>query len=81
MSLSKQKRLVVKEGAILVDVRSDKEFRLVAFLGRSIPHQNIEKSQELLRLLGNDKSSPIIAFCAAGVRADKAKENSISWLH
>ncbi|GAB4114970.1 MAG: hypothetical protein Kow001_16220 [Acidobacteriota bacterium] len=69
------KRLVEEEGALVLDVRTPREFQS----GHVPQAHNIEISQlssrldEVRKLVNGDTSRPIVVYCAAGVRAAKAK--------
>ncbi len=69
------KRLVEEEGALVLDVRTPREFQA----GHVPQAHNIEISQlasrldEVRKLVQGDPSRPIVVYCAAGVRAAKAK--------
>jgi rhodanese-related sulfurtransferase len=69
------KRLVEEQGALILDVRTPREFQS----GHLPQAHNIEISQlpsrldEVRRLVHGDTSHPIVVYCAAGVRAAKAK--------
>jgi rhodanese-related sulfurtransferase len=69
------KRLVEEQGALVLDVRTPREFQS----GHLPQAHNIEISQlpsrldEVRKLVQGETSRPIVVYCAAGVRAAKAK--------
>ncbi len=63
------KRLL-KQGAILVDVRSEHEFSAGALQGAiNHPVQWLSAGQHL-----NDKDTPVVVYCATGARSQAAKQ-------
>ena len=57
------------KGAILLDVRTEEEYRRGHIGGaRNIPVEKIDNAVNLL----HDKSAPIFVYCQAGTRARKA---------
>lgn len=67
---------LVKEGALLIDVRSNAEFKLGHVEGAvNIPHAAIGSQKELLKqLTKGNKNKTIVVYCKSGKRAGKAKE-------
>ena len=66
-ALAKEK---IKQGALVVDVRSADEFADGHYAdAKNIPVSEIARRAEEL----GDKNRPVVVYCAAGVRAAKAK--------
>lgn len=62
---------IINQGALLVDVRSDKEFNAGHLEGAVlIPHTEIE---ERVAEFGESKERSIVVYCKVGGRAGKAK--------
>lgn len=63
---------LIKEGAILVDVRSPQEFKEGHLNGAiSLPEYEIKnKAEKILK----DKKAPIIVYCTTGQRSKKAQK-------
>lgn len=70
-------QLVKEKGALLIDVRSEGEFKSGSIPGAvHIPHKNIRSQvKSILNLQKGDKDKPIVVFCAVGGRAGKAKKD------
>jgi phage shock protein E len=68
------KRLV-KEGAVLLDVRQQDEWDEGHLEGaKLLPVAELEsRLAEVERLTGGDKTKPIVVYCQAGGRAGRAK--------
>lgn len=68
-------RKLIAAGAVVVDVRTTDEFadeHLPA--ATNIPVQELgTRMTEVDKLVGSDKSRPIVVYCASGRRAGKAK--------
>ena len=68
-------RALIEAGATVIDVRSPDEFasghvpKAVNIPVETVP----SRLAELEALVGNDRSKPIVVYCAAGGRAAKAK--------
>ncbi|MDH5299800.1 MAG: rhodanese-like domain-containing protein [Gammaproteobacteria bacterium] len=63
---------MIDDGALLVDVRSPGEYN-----AGHLPDAKLIPVSEVgsrLAEFGNDKNAPIVVYCAAGVRAGKAKD-------
>lgn len=68
-------RALITSGAIVIDVRSPDEY-VEEHLPNAvnIPVQEMSaRLDEVAKLVANDKSRPIVVYCAAGSRAAKAK--------
>ena len=62
-------REMVANGAQLVDVRSPQEYGMGAIPGsKNVPWQMIQMAEQHL-----DKSTPVIVYCASGMRSEQAK--------
>ena len=72
-------RLVRKEGAVLLDVRTAEEFAEGHVEGAvNIPHGEIDaRAAEIDALQGGDKSTPIVVYCRSGRRSGIAKQSLI----
>lgn len=70
-------RLVRKEGAVLLDVRTPEEFAEGHVEGAvNIPHDQIDaQAAEIDALQGGDKGKPIVVYCRSGKRAGVAKQS------
>ena len=70
------KKLVESQGALLLDVRSDREFSNGSIKGaRHIHYKDIAQNKD--KILGwakGDLQKPVVVFCAVGGRASKAKK-------
>ncbi len=68
-------KLVEREGAVLLDVRTEDEFAQGHVEGaHNISHDQLEgRLEEIERLTGGDKSKPIVTYCRSGGRAGKAR--------
>jgi phage shock protein E len=61
---------VLKQGAVVIDVRSKGEFNQAHVQGsRNVPLDTIQKETENLKKLGK----PIVTVCASGARSGMAK--------
>ena len=59
----------ISKGAIILDVRTDREYRLEAIKGaKHIPLDNLRNHIEELKNL----KKPVIVYCASGIRSAKA---------
>ncbi len=69
------KKLVTEENGLLLDVRSDKEFKQGSILGaKHIPVQSLsDRLSDIEKMTKGNKNKPIVVFCAVGGRAAKAK--------
>lgn len=67
---------LVEEGALLLDVRTDAEFREQSLPNSLlIPHDQVGKRiAEIVEAVGGDKHKPIVVFCKRGGRAATAKQ-------
>ena len=67
---------VTREGALLLDVRTAKEFSEVRLPGaKHIWVEDLKKRpDEVDRYTGGDRGKPIVVYCAKGGRAGRAKE-------
>ncbi len=72
-------RLVEKEGALLLDVRSQAEYEAEHLDGAVwIPHDQVgARLDEVEKLVEGDKSRAIVVYCASGNRAGKAKQTLV----
>lgn len=72
---SKLAHRLVDEGALLLDVRTDAEYRERHLDGsKLIPHTELAaRIGEVLDAQGGDKNKPIVVFCRRGGRAATAK--------
>lgn len=70
------KKLVTEEGAILIDVRDDKEFAERHLEGAShVPVDDMEsRVGEVKEMVGGDTSKPVVLYCRSGGRAGRAKK-------
>ena len=70
------KKLVTKENALLLDVRTTFEAAFSQIKGSKRIHiSDLEKNiQTVKSWVDGDLSRPIVVYCAAGVRAAQAKE-------
>lgn len=61
---------LLKEGGVIVDVRSKAEYAGGHIKGsKNIPLPNLNSNPEII----NDKSKPVITCCASGMRSASAK--------
>ena len=59
------------EGAVLIDVRSVREFKLGHIPGsKNLPLQEIEKAKETIP----DTDTPVFVYCFSGARSEEAVE-------
>ena len=67
---------LVKNGALLIDVRSQAEYDSGHVRGaHHIPHLEIKTNQDLLKeLSGNNPQKAIVVYCQSGKRSQHAKE-------
>ena len=72
---SKLAHQLVKDGALLLDVRTQEEYAERHLDGSLlIPHTELPaRLAEVLEAQGGDKSKPIVVFCRRGGRAELAK--------
>ena len=70
------KRLVEEEGALLLDVRTNMEWKSGHIDGATlIPVQELPKRLgEVDEATGGNKDQPIVLYCRSGGRASKAKQ-------
>lgn len=71
LSLEQQAWKAVEDGALLLDVRSDREFDAGHL--RGAVHLPFDQVGDNLDKVGDDKDRPIVVYCAVGVRAEAAK--------
>lgn len=66
---------LIADGALVLDVRSPAEFAGTRHpAAKNIPVDTLaSRLQDVARWVGNDKSKPIVVYCAAGGRASVAK--------
>lgn len=70
--ISLQAWQMIDDGALVIDVRSPKEYaegHLEAV--PNIPHDDIA---ELIKVIGNNKSRPVVLYCRSGHRAGVSQE-------
>ncbi len=68
-------RKMIEAGAVVIDVRSPAEYS-EAYLpnATNIPIQQFrERISEVEKLVGGDKTRPVVLYCASGARATRAK--------
>jgi phage shock protein E len=77
---SKLAHKLVEEGALLLDVRTEAEFREQSLPNSLlIPHDQVgSRIAEILAAVGGDKQKPIVVFCRRGGRAATAKQVLLS---
>ena len=67
---------LIAQGAVVLDVRSPAEFadgHLAS--ATNIPVDDVQaRLPEIDKLVGGDKKKPIVTYCAAGKRAQRAKQ-------
>ena len=68
--------LVEKEDALLLDVRTLIEYKFSSLKGSKRIHVGDleEEIDKIKKWTKGDKNHPIVVFCAAGIRADRAKK-------
>ncbi len=72
MDLKSQIQKLIKQGAIVIDVRTPEEFQLAHYKNAiNIPHDQIEKH---LHELEKYKDKTIIVYCRSGRRSGIAKQ-------
>jgi len=69
-------RLVKEEGALLLDVRTPREFLTSKLPGsRNLPIEQLpQRLAEIEQVLEGNKDQPIVVYCAKGGRAARAKQ-------
>jgi len=71
--LAKQAWPMIDRGALLIDVRTKKEFDAGHIDGAiNIPFQD---TKALMNAIGTDKQRQVVVYCRSGQRAGKAKAN------
>jgi len=72
-------RLVEKEGALLLDVRTPEEFDANHIDGaHNIPYDEVQERLAEIRTLTKDEpKTPIVVYCQSGHRAGKAKKTLV----
>ena len=67
---------MVKEGALLIDVRTVGEYKSGHVKGAvNIPHKEIFSKKNIIeQLTKNDKKTPIVLYCKSGGRASVAQK-------
>jgi len=69
--VAKQAWPMIENGALLIDVRTIKEFDAGHIEGAiNIPY---EDTRALMDAIGDDKQRPVVVYCRSGIRAGKAK--------
>jgi phage shock protein E len=73
---SKLAHRLVDEGALLLDVRTEAEFKEQSLPNSLlIPHDQVgTRISEIVEAVGGDKHKPIVVFCRRGGRAATAKQ-------
>jgi phage shock protein E len=73
---SKLAHRLVEAGALLLDVRTEAEFKQHSLPNSLlIPHDQVgSRIAEIVAAVGGDKHKPIVAFCLRGGRAATAKQ-------
>lgn len=73
---SKLAHRLVAEGALLLDVRTEAEFKEQSLPNSLlIPHDQVQaRIAEVAAAVGGDKHKPIVVFCRRGGRAATAKQ-------
>lgn len=73
---SKLAHRLVDQGALLLDVRTEAEFKEQSLPNSLlIPHDQVgPRIAEILAAVGGDKHKPIVVFCRRGGRAATAKQ-------
>ena len=66
---------LVKQGAVLIDVRSQEEYNSGHIEGAvNISHIDIKEKEDFIKQLTNDnKKKPIVVYCQSGRRSSVAK--------
>lgn len=69
-------RTAIAEGAVVIDVRSPEEFADDHLpTATNIPVDEIgQRTAEVEKLVGGEKSKPIVVYCGTGNRAGKAQQ-------
>jgi len=68
---AKQAWPMIEQGALLIDVRTSREFAQGHIDGAlNIPYQEIDK---LMSAIGTDKTRPVVVYCRSGNRSGKSK--------
>jgi phage shock protein E len=68
---AKQAWPMIEQGALVIDVRTKKEFTQGHIDGAlNIPWQETDK---LMSAIGTDKTRPVVVYCRSGNRSGKAK--------
>lgn len=69
-------RKLIADGAVVLDVRTPEEFEDAHVPGAvNVPVQDVaQRVAEVERLVGGDKSRPVVVYCGVGGRAAKAKQ-------
>lgn len=69
-------QLIEKQGGLLLDVRTLIEYKISSLDGSKRIHVGDleEKIDTVKKWVGSDMDKPIVVFCAAGVRAARAKK-------
>jgi rhodanese-related sulfurtransferase len=69
-------KLVKEQGGLLLDVRTLIENKISSIKGAKRIHVGDleEEIEQVKKWVGNDMNKPIVVFCAAGVRAARAKK-------
>jgi phage shock protein E len=67
---------MVKEGALLLDVRTLVEYKIKNIPGsRRMHYEDIpSRSKEIEKMTGGNKGKQIVVFCQSGGRSSRAKE-------
>lgn len=64
--------LLIEEGALIIDVRSEAEFESGHLPGAiNVPHEDTET---LIELIGPDQERSVVLYCGSGRRAEAAKQ-------
>lgn len=77
---SKLAHRLVDEGALLLDVRTEAEFKEQNLPNSLlIPHDQVAaRIGEIVEAVGGDKHKPIVVFCRRGGRAATAKQELLA---
>jgi len=69
------KRLIAQENAVVLDVRSQKEWDQARYDGALlVPHTELAaRMDEVVRAAGGDLNRPVVIYCRSGRRADLAR--------
>ena len=73
ISYMKAKELIINEGAVLVDVRTEEEYNEKHIDGALLLTLDSITEETAVALI-NDKESDIIVYCKSGKRSSEAKE-------